>query len=144
MNFVLKERLQWKDLTPRSSIPFSEPSDVKILYNDWPYGVDRRIVHLVIWTKFDLEDDAATDDLTPKARREINDYVDSTFGRRVQPDNVWFSRLLWGDRVLTSRRSSGSRTGGHSKASMLWSISMLCSTSRTQSSFGKLPTGTFH
>jgi len=94
MNFVLKERLEWKDLAPRSSIPFSEPSDVKILYNDWPYGVDQRIVHLVIWTKFDLEDDPATDDLTPKARMEINNYVNNTFCKRVQPDNVWCSRLF--------------------------------------------------
>ena len=90
MNFVVKDRLHWTDLIPRSSIPFSEPSDVKILYNDWPYGVDQKIVHLVIWTKFDLEDDPLTDDLTPKARKEIENYVNTTFCSRVHPDNVCF------------------------------------------------------
>lgn len=62
--------------------------DIKILYNDWPYGVDEKIVHLVVWTKFDLEDDPTTDDLTPKARKEIDDYVDKTFRTRVNPENV--------------------------------------------------------
>ncbi|MCJ1305604.1 hypothetical protein MMC08_008419, partial [Hypocenomyce scalaris] len=91
MNFVLKERLQWSDLTPKSSKAFSVPDDIKILYNDWPYGVDEKIVHLVIWTKFDLEDDPATDDLTDVARREIDDYVNETFCKRVVPENViWF------------------------------------------------------
>lgn len=62
--------------------------DIKILYNDWPYGVDVKIVHLVVWTKFDLEDDPATDDLTPEARKEIDDFVDRTFRSKVHPQNV--------------------------------------------------------
>ncbi|MCJ1244678.1 hypothetical protein MMC30_001877 [Trapelia coarctata] len=106
MNFVLTERLQWKDLTPSPSVSFTEPSDVKILYNDWPYGVDQKIVHLVIWTKFDLEDDPLMDDLTPRVRKEIDDYVDKTFCKRVRPDNVWlahssyvgvlmFKKVIW-------------------------------------------------
>ncbi|KAI9704930.1 MAG: hypothetical protein M1836_006710 [Candelina mexicana] len=91
MNFVLKKRLQWAELKPKGNAPFSEAEDIKILYNDWPYGIDSKIVHLVVWTKFDLEDDPAADDLTPKARREIDDYVNRTFGSRVNPDHVlWF------------------------------------------------------
>ncbi|MCJ1281037.1 hypothetical protein MMC26_000355 [Xylographa opegraphella] len=88
MDFVLKERLQWTDLTPSFSEPFSEPADIKILYNDWPYGVDEKIVHLVIWTKFDLEDDPVTDDLTPEARKYIDDYVNKTFCSKVPSQNV--------------------------------------------------------
>ncbi|MCJ1391832.1 hypothetical protein MMC18_004699 [Xylographa bjoerkii] len=91
INFVQKERLQWTDLTPSSSVPFSEPADIKILYNDWPYGIDPKIVHLVIWTKFDLDDDPATDELTPKARKEIDDYVNETFCTKVPNKNIiWF------------------------------------------------------
>lgn len=64
---------------------------MKILYNDWPYGVDSKIIHLVIWTKFELIEDPNTDDLTPEARREIDDYVQKTFCTKVKPDNViWF------------------------------------------------------
>ena len=62
--------------------------DVKILYNDWPYGIEKSIVHLVVWTKFVLEDDPETDDLTPSMRKEIDEYVNRTFGPRVPPDRV--------------------------------------------------------
>lgn len=65
--------------------------DIKILYNDWPYGVDKGIIHLVVWVKFELEDDPATDELTPKARQEIDDYVQRTFRSRIPSDQViWF------------------------------------------------------
>lgn len=64
---------------------------MKILYNDWPYGVDTRNVHLVIWTKFDLVSDPATDDLTPAARREVDDFVNTTFVSECGKENViWF------------------------------------------------------
>lgn len=45
-------------------------------------------VHLVVWTKFELEDDPATDDLTPQARAEIDKYVDDTFCSKLGKDNV--------------------------------------------------------
>jgi len=90
LNFIVKERLHWPDLKQRGA-PFEYPEDIKILYNDWPYGVDDKIVHLVIWTKFDLEEDPATSDLTIKARKEIDDFVNETFRSRVEPENViWF------------------------------------------------------
>ena len=107
MSFVLQERLKWRDLTVKGDKPFTCPGkrlswlrrsllrkltrwveDIKILYNDWPYGIDEKIVHLVVWTKFDLEDDPATDDLTPKTRKEIDDFVQKTFCGRVSPDHV--------------------------------------------------------
>lgn len=58
------------------------------MYNDWPYGVEEGIVHLVVWTKFELEDDPATDDLTPQARKEIDDYVTRTFRSRMPAEQV--------------------------------------------------------
>jgi len=45
-------------------------------------------VHLVVWTKFELEDDPATDDLTPWMRKEINHFVDETFRNRVPAQSV--------------------------------------------------------
>lgn len=96
MNFVMQERLRWTDLTPSGAEPFSNPSDYKILFNDWPYGIDTRIVHLVVWTKFELEPEPITPenskgDLTPKARQQINNYVDRTFGENCGKENViWF------------------------------------------------------
>jgi hypothetical protein len=69
--------------------PFEFAEDIKILYNDWPYGVDPNIVHLVIWTKFELEDDAETGLATPESRQEIEAYVEKTFGSQ-RKDVVWF------------------------------------------------------
>lgn len=90
MNFVVHERLHWTDLTPKGA-PFSNPSDTKILHNDWPYGINPSIAHLVIWTKFNLEDDPATDDLTPAARRQIEQFVARTFHARMpEEDVIWF------------------------------------------------------
>lgn len=66
----------------------NEPADFKILVNDWPYGIDPKIVHIVVWTKFDFEEDLDTGDLTPRARRQINDYVTRTFRRSENPEHV--------------------------------------------------------
>ncbi|KAK3953192.1 hypothetical protein QBC32DRAFT_122643 [Pseudoneurospora amorphoporcata] len=112
--FILRERLKWHDDVPaeeqggddddevvvgteeeKKKKGFyegcEERGDVKILCNDWPYGIDERIVHLVVWTKFELEDDPATGDLTEKARGEIDEYVKRTFGGRVPGENIiWF------------------------------------------------------
>ncbi|KAE8321554.1 hypothetical protein BDV39DRAFT_197508 [Aspergillus sergii] len=95
MRFVVKERLRWgegspDDLKPRGR-PFEFEEDIRILHNDWPYGIEKDIVHLVVWTKFELEDDPVTDDLTPRARQEIDDYVKKTFCSRVPSEKViWF------------------------------------------------------
>ncbi|KAL9007928.1 MAG: hypothetical protein Q9173_006898 [Seirophora scorigena] len=67
--------------------------DIKILYNDWPYGIDERIVHLVVWTKFDLPDDRRTKELTAAMRQEIDDYVDRTFCQAVPKENVRVNAL---------------------------------------------------
>lgn len=76
-------------------------ADIKILFNDWPYGLDEKIVHLVVWTKFDLEDDPATDDLTPGARKAIDAFVNATFCSRVTPDHVRFA-CFKSKRLLTN------------------------------------------
>ena len=104
MNFVLWERLKWADMTPSSIVPFecqgqfgvisgeswclTEQADFKILRNDWPYGIDSKIVHLVVWTKFELEDDLATGFLTPESTRHIDGFVESTFRSKMAPDHV--------------------------------------------------------
>jgi hypothetical protein len=93
MNFILHQRLQWAlPIAPRGR-PFEFDEDIKVLRNDWPYGIDRRIVHLVVWTKFALEEDPATGDLTDGARGEIDAYVRKAFSR-MPPDHVGSGRFL--------------------------------------------------
>lgn len=80
--YMLSERLHWKEpITPRSSRPFECEEDLQILFNDWPYGIDERIVHLLVWTKFELKDDAET-------VAEIERFIERTFAPGVAKDKV--------------------------------------------------------
>ncbi|KAJ5960001.1 uncharacterized protein N7479_007151 [Penicillium vulpinum] len=95
MRFMIKERLGWgngslEDIKARGG-PFEYEEDIRIIYNDWPYGVDKDIIHLVVWTKFQLEDDPTTDDLTPSTRAAIESYVQEKFCSRMPREQVvWF------------------------------------------------------
>jgi hypothetical protein len=88
LQFILTNRIFWEEpIVPRGA-PFQYPDDYKILYNDWPYGIAPGIVHLVVWTKFELEADPATDDLTDEARKVIDDFVREKFSKKVGECNV--------------------------------------------------------
>jgi hypothetical protein len=88
MEFILSQRLHWEMPIQAKGAPFGTAEDVKILWNDWPYGVAPGIVHLVVWTKFELEPDPVTDDLTDRARKEIDDFVREKFSKTVGEENV--------------------------------------------------------
>lgn len=94
MNFILGNKLHWQHPIVADGRPFEKESDLKVKWNDWPYGVDPRIVHLVVWTKFALEDDLVTGDLTDAQRKQIDDYVETTFRLRCGKDNVRLSIFL--------------------------------------------------
>ncbi|TGO29002.1 hypothetical protein BPAE_0020g00470 [Botrytis paeoniae] len=88
MRFILDEKLQWNEceLDARDA-PFSNEDEYKILINDWPYGIDEKIVHLVVWTKFALEDDPETGDTREDVKREIQAWVDRVFGEKCGGEN---------------------------------------------------------
>lgn len=91
MEYMLSERLHWKvPITPRSSRPFECEEDFQILFNDWPYGIDERTVHLVVWTKFELRNDAET-------VAEIERFIERAFAPEVAKDKVSdvSSKLVW-------------------------------------------------
>jgi hypothetical protein len=88
MNFVVSQRLHWNlPIEPRGK-PFEFDDDIKILYNDWPYGIDPRIIHLVVWTKFRIVENSITGDLTDESRSQIQSYVDRVFGSRTPKHHV--------------------------------------------------------
>lgn len=92
MNFVMQERLNWASLKHTAS-PFIDAKDYKILYNDWPYGIDTRIVHLIVWTKFHLPADLSSDigDMSPETRSLVDEFVTRTFASQCGRENViWF------------------------------------------------------
>lgn len=88
MEFVLSERLGWSKLLLPRGRPFEYEEDWKVLHNDWPYGIDELIVHLVVWTKFELEEDVTTGDLSEGARLDVERFVGRTFKSQVKEDTV--------------------------------------------------------
>ena len=93
LHFIQHERLQWSSTQPSGEAAFDNPTDYKVLYNDWPYGIDLDIVHLVVWTKFELQDDITTGDLHQESRAAIEAFVEKTFcgeGGVLRDNLVWF------------------------------------------------------
>lgn len=86
--FLLDTRLHWAAPLEPVGPAFESPEDIKLLRNDWPYGLDPKIVHLVVWTKFHLQEDPATEDLTNQARQQIEDFVERTFRSMMPKDTV--------------------------------------------------------
>jgi hypothetical protein len=110
-------------MTPSGDRPFANPDDYKILYNDWPYGVQEDVAHLVVWTKFMLEEDAAADDLSLNARATIETFVQHIFcGQPGVPRGnlVWFrnwkslkSVHALGESDVATNRTSADHTTEH-------------------------------
>jgi Protein of unknown function (DUF3605) len=89
------KRLQWTPLptsTPQSGpqfsyhnpTPFADERDYKILPNDWPYGLEAGIFHIVVWLKTRLETEASRGDMTPRSRELIEGFVQRMFVERVR------------------------------------------------------------
>ena len=105
LNFILAHRLHWPQPIVARGRPFECDDDIKVLWNDWPYAVDTRIVHLVVWVKFELDEDPATGLVTEATSAAISRYVRKTFSQvpeeRVSHAVVSNCRFLG---VLTGRR----------------------------------------
>lgn len=101
LSFVRQERLRWDNTVPSGDEPFSNPADFKILYNDWPYFIDQDITHLVVWTKFLINEDERTGEVTGEAKAMIEEFIMRTFcsssndpeegAKRMDRDQItWF------------------------------------------------------
>lgn len=101
-NYLLAHRLPklWGSppFTPVSKIPFEEPSDYRVLINDWPYGFVPGITHIVVWTRTTIETDSDKGDLTPESRKLVASFVKRYFVDRLGPGGedrvVWFKNWV--------------------------------------------------
>ncbi|KAI0024830.1 hypothetical protein F4780DRAFT_478947 [Xylariomycetidae sp. FL0641] len=96
-NFLMTERLPkaWGSppFKPASSIPFQDPSDFRVLINDWPYGLTPDLTHIVVWSRTIIETDPKTGDMTPQSRQVVENFVRTFFAERLGPDGG--KRVLW-------------------------------------------------
>lgn len=89
-SYILSERLHWpppptgQQFQTASPTPLSNPSDYKILPNDWPYSFSPGISHTVVWLKHRLPVDEDTGDLTPASKTLIEEFVQEKFVRRLE------------------------------------------------------------
>jgi hypothetical protein len=95
--YVQKERLGWETpIEPVSNTPFENPSDWKIIRNDWPYGTTPDITHLVVWFKSRLEVLPADGSPTAASQRLIEGFVNRIFEKDAGEDGkesvMWFKQ----------------------------------------------------
>ncbi|KAK0387641.1 hypothetical protein NLU13_3886 [Sarocladium strictum] len=96
--YMLEERLGWDaeelggNADGERKKPFEERSDYRILMNDWPYGVEKGIEHVVVWTKFSLGGEEEGED---SGRDAIEEFMEQVFYSHLPRENVvWFRN--WG------------------------------------------------
>ncbi|KAI3020475.1 hypothetical protein CBS147482_2011 [Aspergillus niger] len=63
----------------KNPIPFADPSDYKILRNDWPYGLAPGISHSVVWLRTPVAVKEENGDVTDESRALIEAFVQRTF-----------------------------------------------------------------
>jgi len=101
-SYILANRLpeSWGQppFTPASTIPFADSSDYKVLINDWPYGTEPGIVHLVVWTRTPIATTPEKGDMTPESRVRIAKFVEEKFVKDLGPGGgdkvVWFKNWV--------------------------------------------------
>lgn len=96
-NFLIQSKLPWGSppFSYISNIPFDNPSDYKILVNDWPYAFTPDLTHVVVWSKTPIATDPTTGDVTDQSRKIIEDFVEGAFIKRLGADRVvWFKNWV--------------------------------------------------
>lgn len=95
--YIMVHRLPkiWGEIpfSPESLIPFADPSDYRVLMNDWPYGLAPNITHIVVWTRTLIPVDPETGDMTPDSRKTVAQFVKRFFVDEIGPGGE--DRVLW-------------------------------------------------
>ncbi len=111
-NYLMEHRLPktWGSppFKPTSLIPFHDPSDYRVLINDWPYGMTPNLTHIVVWSWTTIETDPKTGDMTLQSRRNVGDFVKRFFVDKLGPDGddkvLWFKNWVALQSVRTLER----------------------------------------
>ncbi|KAI8959766.1 hypothetical protein F5Y11DRAFT_289770 [Daldinia sp. FL1419] len=101
-NYLMKHRLPktWGSppFKPASTTPFDDPSDYRVLINDWPYGMMPNMTHIVVWSRTTIPTDPETGDMTPESRDTVKDFVKRFFvdklGSGGDDKVLWFKNWV--------------------------------------------------
>lgn len=64
-------------------MPFEDTRDYAILLNDWPYGFEPGIKHILAWSRTPIAVDDTRGDVTAESKRIIEDFVERQFVRTL-------------------------------------------------------------
>lgn len=78
-----------------SDVPFVSENDYKVLLNDWPYGLEPGIVHLVVWLKTRLAVKGDEGYLTADSKALVDEFVKRVFEDRLAEDGHAGDKVLW-------------------------------------------------
>ncbi|KAI9167424.1 N-acetylglucosamine-induced protein 1 [Paramyrothecium foliicola] len=100
--YILAKRLPsswgWPPFSVASSIAFADPTDYHVLLNDWPYGLEPNITHLVVWSRTGIPVDNVNGDLTPESRALVDSFVKRYFvdvlGQGGEDRVMWFKNWV--------------------------------------------------
>lgn len=92
LSYIQHERLHWESVAPSGDLPFTNATDSMIIYNDWPYYIDKDITHLVVWTKFPIDENEVTGEVMGQAKSEIDAFVTKTFCSGERPSGLKMDR----------------------------------------------------
>jgi len=94
-NFILRERLHWTPLEEgtfrfeiKNPTPFADTRDYRVLRNDWPYALEKGIVHLVVWLKTPLPVLEETGELTEEGYAMVRRFVKERFTENLRERGV--------------------------------------------------------
>lgn len=68
--------------------------------NDWPYGLEPGIVHIVVWLKTPLPSTPERGDLTPAGNLAVESFVRQTFGQKISERHSCTVDAVMGDKVM--------------------------------------------
>jgi len=95
LDHILNEELRWKmeDLREEGEI-FAHESDIKILYNKFPYYFEEDVSHLCVWSKVRIPTDPNSDvgDISEETREQIRKYIENTF---IKPLGITWDDVEW-------------------------------------------------
>ncbi|KAI2785125.1 hypothetical protein F4815DRAFT_7097 [Daldinia loculata] len=96
-NYLMKHRLPkaWGSppFKPTSTTPFEDPSDYRVLINDWPYGMMPNMTHIVVWSRTTIPTDPETGDMTTESRDTVKNFVKRFFVDKLGPGGD--DKVLW-------------------------------------------------
>lgn len=98
MEYILVDKLRWTSSMEKRPVAFDEElfgdsRDVRILLNDFPYAMEKGLVHVVVWSRAAIPKEGENGDITAESRDKLAGFVKETFidGLGMEEDSVlWF------------------------------------------------------